>query len=594
LSIRIWIVTLLLLIAATAIGQTSGVIKTITIRGNSQVSQEAILLRMQTKVGSPYVQATLDKDREAVESMGFFQAVDVRAKPIDDQNWEVVVEVQEWPIVKEIRVVGNKAIKTEDILKAVDIVPGKIFNAKDIQPSAQKIEQLYTKKGFFGRVEEIAPMRESPNTVSISIIELTVNSVGVQGNNRTNARVIRHLIKTRANEPFSEQRWSRDLSRLYSTQWFESVRSIDRQPEPGRIDLIADLKETRTGNFGVGLQVDPRSSFAGFIRLSDTNFRGTGQSVGVNFLQATRGGGPSIDLDYGNPFIDNRDTSLQFSVYSRLIYRFAGNTFGGGDAPTDDNEYTERRTGAAIGLGRPLSDTVTASVSTRFENITTGNLQTTNQNGFIKQDGTVGTVTFGLTRNRRDVDVDPSRGDWLRLELEPGFSDIREIGGDLNDSSVLGQHTYLKSYLEFRKYFSPQPPRGRNELEASRKVFAFRARYGLISGTTPFFEQFFAGGADTIRGYEEDRFWGKQQFLATFEYRHPIQKAFNVILFVDYGGAWGGYGTVNTFTQSSSPKLHLGYGLGLSFRTPLGPLRLDFGFNEKGKGRTHFLIGTSF
>jgi outer membrane protein insertion porin family len=110
----------------------------------------------------------------------------------------------------------------------------------------------------------------------------------------------------------------------------------------------------------------------------------------------------------------------------------------------------------------------------------------------------------------------------------------------------------------------------------------------------PFFEQYFAGGADTIRGYEEDRFWGKQQLLTTLEYRHPIQKAFNVILFVDYGGAWGGYGSVNKFTQSSSPNLNLGYGIGFSFRTPLGPLRLDLGFNKEGKSRTHFLIGTSF
>lgn len=67
-----------------------------------------------------------------------------------------------------------------------------------------------------------------------------------------------------------------------------------------------------------------------------------------------------------------------------------------------------------------------------------------------------------------------------------------------------------------------------------------------------------------------------------------------MILFADYGGAWGGYGGVNTFNQSDKLKLHLGYGIGFSFKTPLGPLRLDFGFNERGSSRTHFLIGTSF
>jgi outer membrane protein insertion porin family len=67
-----------------------------------------------------------------------------------------------------------------------------------------------------------------------------------------------------------------------------------------------------------------------------------------------------------------------------------------------------------------------------------------------------------------------------------------------------------------------------------------------------------------------------------------------VVAFVDYGGAWGGYGGVANFTQDERARLHLGYGLGLSFRSPLGPIRLDFGFNDRGGSRTHFLIGTAF
>jgi outer membrane protein insertion porin family len=116
----------------------------------------------------------------------------------------------------------------------------------------------------------------------------------------------------------------------------------------------------------------------------------------------------------------------------------------------------------------------------------------------------------------------------------------------------------------------------------------------VISGDVPFFEQFFLGGASTIRGYEEDRFWGKQSLLTTLEYRHPIQKALAVSAFIDYGGAWGGFGTVGEFTQSSSAKFKLGYGFGVTFRSPLGPLRLDLGFDDRGKSRTHFQIATSF
>jgi outer membrane protein insertion porin family len=224
----------------------------------------------------------------------------------------------------------------------------------------------------------------------------------------------------------------------------------------------------------------------------------------------------------------------------------------------------------------------------------TNDLNTTNLSGFIKQDGIVGVLTFGFTQNRRDVDIDPSRGDWFRLQFEPGFSDITSIGGSVLDPTILGQHPFYKYSAEFRTYFTNQAPRDVNHLDAPRRVLAFRVFYGSISGKTPFFEQYFAGGSETIRGYDEDRFWGNQTLVSNLELRIPVQKAFSIVGFVDYGGAWGGYGSVNQFTQSNKFNLHVGYGIGFSFRTPLGPLRLDLGFDERGRSRTHFLIGTSF
>lgn len=128
-----------------------------------------------------------------------------------------------------------------------------------------------------------------------------------------------------------------------------------------------------------------------------------------------------------------------------------------------------------------------------------------------------------------------------------------------------------------------------------RQVIALRARAGYIKGTTPFFEQLFVGGADSLRGYPDQRYWGNRMLSASAEYRYPIQKSFNLTGFVDYGGAWGGsYPALNDFVQSSKMDLHLGYGVGVGFRTPLGPIRIDFGFNTQGGSRTHFSIGTSF
>ncbi len=279
------------------------------------------------------------------------------------------------------------------------------------------------------------------------------------------------------------------------------------------------------------------------------------------------------------------------SLYSKALFRFQG--FFNDDTPTDER-FSERRTGGAIALTRPLSSRLSASVGFRMEGINTSDVNTSSTNAFIQQDGTVAIGSMGLTLNRRDVDLDPARGDYASISFEPGFSDITRIGGAVNDPSILGRNNFWRSTLEYRAYWSPQPRRTRTELDAPRRVLAFRSRYGQINGKVPFFEQFFAGGSNTVRGYQDDRFWGKQMWLNSLEYRHPLQKSFSLIAFVDYGGAWGGYGSVNNFLQSDSFKLHLGYGLGASFKTPFGPLRLDFGFNEEGGSRTHFMIGTSF
>lgn len=550
---------------------------------------------MQTKVGQPFVQSTLDTDKTSIENMGFFKAVDVRAEPLEE-DWRVLVDVAEWAEVKEIRVTGNEAVKTEDILRVITIQPGELFNVTSVGPSIRAIEEMYREKGFFGQVIAFGPLDESENTLQVTIVEMKVNSIQIEGNQKTKESIIRRLIKTRPGDPFNLDKWQSDLGRLFGTGWFDDI-DVPEQPSPelGLIDLKAVVKEARTGQFNIGVSIDPRSSFAGFIRVSDPNFRGTGQNIGLNLAQTSRGGGTSIDIDYTNPFYDRHDTSMSVSLYSKVLYRFAGSAFGGDDTPTEDSRYIERRTGAALGFSRPIGDKEYVSIAGRHETIDTKDLETTLSDAFIQQDGQLTTFTAGYTRNRRDLDIDPSRGDWLRATVEPGFANITRVGGAINDPTLVGRSTYVKTSIDYRAYFSPQPPRTLDDIAASRRVFAARLQVGMINGDVPFFEQFFVGGSNSLRGYEEDRFWGKNMLQATLEYRHPIQKSLNLIGFVDYGGAWGGYNTVGDFFQTDSMDLKLGYGLGLGVKVPgIGFIRLDLGFNENGKSRTHFVLGSSF
>ncbi len=587
------------MIVSAAYGQQASVVKDILIRGNLRVSKEAIVAAMRTKVGKPYVQDDLDRDKKSLEDLGFFSAVDIRATPSDLNAYQVTVDLQEWPVIKEFRITGNTVVSREEILKAITMKVGDVFNLNARRSSVDAIAAVYDKKHYaFAGMDDFAPLPDSPGTINLVLVELKVGTVSTQGNVRTKDWVMRRLIKTRAGDVYNDDKWAKDVTRIHNTNWFDSVQAKreDVSPEPGKIsrNLIAEVKEAKTGQFNVGVQLDPQSSLAGLIRLSENNLYGTGKGVSLNFTQAISGGGPSIDLSYTNPFYDAKDTSLQVSLYSRLVYRF-GSSFLGTSSPINSStQYRERRSGGSVGFVRPMNDQISFGLSGRVENVQTSNTGATPVDSFVQQDGDIAVISGAVIRDRRDINTDTSRGDYAKISLEPGYSDITRVGGATQNNAILGSNFFTRNTIEYRKYWSPgQKPR-ELDFEAPRRVIAARVKYGFISGQVPYFEQFFAGGPDSLRGYDPDRFWGTQTLVATLEYRHPLQKSFNIIGFVDYGGAWGGYGTVNNFSQSSKFKLHVGYGVGLSFKTPFGQIRVDLGFNENGKSQPDFLIGNSF
>lgn len=575
--------------------QAAGVVKEIVVKGNKVESTAGILATMQTKVGKLYNSALLDADSNALYSLGVFSKKPlITADHNADGTFTVTVEVVENPIIKEVRVVGNSLVKTQVILNAITLKQGQIFDLRQAALSQNAIQDLYQKKGVFALAQITIPP-ESPQTLNVEVIETKVGSVKVTGNVRTKPRVFQHLIHTKPGQVFDLSRWERDMRRIQDTGWFSQVTpSLQPGTDPDLVDLGVKVQEQQTGQFQFGVQVDPSSSFAGFVHFVESNFKGTGQTIGAGFTQGTAGGGPSVDLAYTNPFIDSSNTSLSVRLYSDVVYRFTNTIFGGSSVPTNANEYDERHTGATVGFARPIGTGQTASLSTRIEQVKTNNLNTTSGTQFIQQDGSIAAVTMEYGDDRRDVADNASRGDYLTLDLQPGYSDVTNVGGVLTGQGYLGSSFFTKIYGDYRVYYTPDKARTIQDLEAPKHVFAFRLRGGAILGNVPFFEQFFAGGADTIRGYDDDRFWGKEYLIATAEYRYPLQKNLYVVPFIDYGGAWGGYGSVNSYAQTNSMALHLGYGIGMAFQTPFGPIHIDFGVNDHGGTRTTFLISRSF
>jgi len=589
------VVVVLWMTTCWVMAQSASIVKEIVLRGNQEISREAILAVMRSKEQGPYIQADLARDEQAIRELGFFRDVKILSRALSDVEWQLIVEVQENPVVRELKIIGNTVVSSDEIEKIVlaNQSLGRVYNLRSAAPIASSVRELYQKSGYDAQTD-IQPALDSPGTLTIQIYEQTVNRIIVNGLVRTRESVIRKLLRTKPGQAFNQNTWGIDQRRLVSTQWFEDiVPKAQETNEIGKFDLIMDVKEAQTGMLNFGLALDSKSRLAGTFRASDSNFRGTGQSVAISYQQDTFGGGASLSLDWLNPFYDDRETTVAARLYTRVNSYFSGSGFGSTDSPTEDR-FDERRTGFSLAVSRPFRKEFVASLGLTGEVIRSINLRQTGEFNFIQQDGDQVILNVGIARDRRDVPLDPAEGDYLRLSVEPGFVNITKIGGNVADeTSILGRNTFFRTSLEYKAFFSKRPPENK-PADTPRNVLAFRAKLGTISGEVPFFEQFFIGGSESLRGYQDQRFWGKTQFLTSAEYRVPVQRSFSLAAFVDYGGAWGGYRGINRFSQSKNLDLKLGYGLGVAFRTPLGPIRIDFGFNQEGGNRTHFSIGSSF
>ncbi len=586
LTIALWA------IAVTAHAQR---IAEVVIRGNVNVPQEAILAKITAKPGMDFDQSLLTRDRTALRDMGFFSDVIPRTESTP-QGIRLIYEVQEYPRISQVRITGNSVFPTEEIQKILRTQAGMLLNHNDLAADIEAITRLYMQKGYLVNVDPdtVGPDRDDPNILNIPLREVTVETVKVSGLRKTRERVVlREMRNVRSGALYNLEQIQKDLQRVYNTELFEDISyRAEIGSDLNKVIVTVNVAERRTGLFSVGAAYNNRQQLVGFLEMYETNFRGLGQTLGVRLERGGPANANNYEINFAEPWLDRRNTSLSLSVFDKTLYRFSGGLFTPDPgAIGDDDRYDERRRGGIVTLSRPLSETTRAYVGLRTESVRTNNPSVLPSEIFIKQDGSVSALSLRLTRNTRDVDFDPASGGFDSVTLETALADLKDIGTAISGGFV-GKANFNKVSIDLRRYFSPQGRR--RALADKRYVFAMRLYAGRAFGKLPFFEQFFLGGAESLRGYPEDRFWGENVALVSVEYRAPVAQNLVGVLFVDVGDAWGGrYGTIKDFTQHSGFKPQVGAGIGIRVRTPIGPLRLDYGFGSEG-GRTHFSIGNIF
>lgn len=574
--------------ASAAVAQTQTITE-INIIGNENIGRDAILAAIEEKPGTDFNRQLMQQDRQAIERLGFFSAVSARAEDVPG-GVRVTFEVVENPQVSQIVFTGNTVVSREDLLAAMRTKEGQVYNINTLEQDLRDIESLYARQGYLAYVTTDAEIDPETGVLTLPIMEFRIGSITFTGLSKSKPEVLLAEMELRPGDLYNAQQLQKDITAIYELDYLdvEAYEPPRREPaeEEGFLNIIIPVKEKKTGQVSVGIGYSSYQKLVGRIEAADTNFLGRG--LGVNGLVEVSGAGngTSYELGYFDRHLRGSDTSLSLRVYNKAIYRFSSSVIGGGSDFANDADYRERRKGGSVGLARPLSDAWRGFLTLRSESVNTSVREDAILDPdflAVNQDGQVTGIALRGVLDNRDFALDPAAGTYISLSFEPGFADVDNRGSN----------TFTKLEADFRKYFSPGGPKA--TVQDKRRTIAVRVRGAFSTGFLPFWEQFFVGGAERLRGYREDRFWGNRMLLASVEYRVPLGGGLGGVLFMDYGDAWGtDYATViPELDQSTGFEGHFGYGAGIRVSTPIGNLRFDYGFGDDGS-RTHFSIGQAF
>lgn len=539
---------------------------------------------IQSKPGSTVTVEGIRNDVASLGSIGVFSQI----RPVFvsvPEGVKLTYQLVSNPVVKNVEFSGN-TVFTSDYLKSIMQIPkDSVLNFVLVNQKLRDIEDLYLKQGYM--LVSIPNVQVSADgTLHIDISEGIVEDIVIVGNEKTKNYVITRELKLKKGKPFNKFLASRSMERLYNLGYFEDVNMKLLPGKTNEHDVIIeiDVIEQKTGIVTVGAGYSDADGTVGIIELGDTNFRGTGDKVNLHWEFGGAGAGKNYTLSYTRPWINDNGDSLGASIFNR-IYEYDDYDANGDKVA----EYDKRRKGWNLTWGHVSDEYRTnyfnfeSSKESYDDGFKTGEvmdkyLAKNHITDYHDSDwykdimdnfGTTNSFTFTHVFDNRDNYFNASKGRRISFAAQWGG---HGLGGD---------YDFYKFTAEGRFY----------KALGNGHILALRLMGGYIDGDVSYGNLFDLGGSDTLRGYEDDQFKGKKMYAATLEYRFPIAKKVQGVLFTDAGSTWGiDEGKIPWYTDDDS--LNWSVGVGIRLQTPIGPIRLDYGHGDRNK--FNFSFGTQF
>lgn len=557
--------------------------KTITSVDFSGIPEEVktkISPLIQSKTGTQVTEEGIRNDVASLGSTGVFSQITPAFTAVPE-GVGITYQLVPNPVVHDVKISGN-TVFTDDYLKSIMNIPkDSVLNFVLVNQKLKEIENLYLKQGYM--LVSIPNVQvSSDGTLHVDISEGMVEDFVLVGNDKTKDKVILREMKLKKGKPFNKFLASRSMERLYNTGYFEDVnmKLLPGKENEHNVIIEIDVIEQKTGIVTVGAGYSDSDGTVGIVELGDTNFRGTGDKVNFHWEFGGAGDGKNYTISYTRPWINSNGDSLGASIFNRIY------TYDDYDADGNEiAEYDKRRKGWNITWGHVSDD-----YRTNYFNFDSTKESYDDHDGFewgsaasghtadmsddwykaiMDNFGTTNSFTFTHVFDNRDNYFNASRGRRISFSAQWGG---HGLGGD---------YDFYKFTTEGRFYKGL----------GNGHILALRVMGGYIDGDVSYGNLFDLGGSNTLRGYEDDQFKGKKMYAATLEYRFPIAKKVQGVVFTDAGSTWGlDENKIPWYKDDDS--LNWSVGVGLRLQTPIGPIRLDYGHGDQNK--FHFSFGTQF
>ena len=473
------------------------------------------------------------------------------------------------------KVIAEPSLRRGAYRPEVDrFLSGEAFATPALDAATEKLKEYYGQMGYLNaQVEAVRSpnLRTGVIDVSFKIQEgerFTVRSLDIQGNTKTRASVIARELALSPGEVFDLARARVSEARLRNTQFFEEVRVIPvPSPVPNQSDLRVIVKEGSTGSVSFGAGYSTVEQLVGFVEYSEGNFdytnpegwyRGGGQKFRVRIQAGSVSN--SFEHSFEEPALWERDLAVGYKLERRYTGYFSSN-------------YNVVNEGAGVYARRRLFGAVEGRIAYDLRRVSVGNVTATAPLDVKAEDGhpkTISSVTLSLVQDTRDEYNFPTKGSRLSLSEEIAGNGL---GGNLD---------YFKTELRTGKWFLLSP--------TAEQTLGLIGRVGTIagsSGSLPFYERFYLGGAYDMRGFDYNDV-GAAATWDTTNGNQPVGGLTYGYLSAEYTikaadnlrfAAFYDYGFVNKdAARFSLSEANSDIGVGMRILLGGAVMRLDFGY----------------